>query len=152
MIHYDDPRMDPKEKEQHRIDYFISAKRLAFDFTSENFINAYREYEKNAKKNQLFVTALSAKLAINDSTISASFNKQKAGFFEKIFNTTSEEYNNFKAAFNNYYDEKHELYGNDEYLKDAAMGYLKHKFPNITEDKLPTEEQIAALGGAGKGI
>ena len=39
---------------------------------------------------------------------------------------------------------------NDEYLKDAAMGYLKHKFPNITEDKLPTEEQIAALGGAGK--
>ncbi len=150
MIHYDDPRMDPKEKEQHRIDYFISAKRLAFDFTSENFINEYKEYEKNAKKNQLFVTALSAKLAINDTTISASFNKQKAGFFEKIFNTTSEEYNNFKAAFNNYYDEKHELYGDDEYLKDAAMGYLKHKFPNITEDKLPTEEQIAALGGAGK--
>ena len=150
MIHYDDPSMDPKEKEQHRIDYFLSAKRLAFDFTSENFINEYREYEKNAKKNQLFVTALSAKLAINDSTISASFNKQKAGFFEKIFNTTSEEYNNFKAAYRNFYNPEHELYGDDEVLKDAAMGYLKHKFPNITEDKLPTEEEIKKLSGAGK--
>ena len=94
--------------------------------------------------------SLSAKLVANDSTISASFTKQKAGFFEKLFNTTSEEYNNFKSAYANYKNPDHELYGNDEYLKDAAMGYLKHKFPNLKKDELPTEEQIAKLGGAGK--
>ena len=32
MIHYDDPSMNPAEKKQHRIDYFLNAKRLAFDF------------------------------------------------------------------------------------------------------------------------
>ena len=150
MIHYDDPRMDPKEKEQYRIDYFLSAKNHAFDFEDERWIEQYKEYERNVGKTQKFTANLSAKLAANDSTISASFTKQKAGFFEKLFNTTSEEYSNFKSAYANYKNPDHELYGNDEYLKDAAMGYLKHKFPNLKKDELPTEEQIAKLGGAGK--
>lgn len=150
MIHYDDPSMNPVEKKQHRIDYFLNAKRLAFDFEDERFKEAYKEYEKNVKKDQTFTNQLTAKYAANDTTIAASIVKQKAGFFEHLFNTTSEEYNNFKAAYRNFYNPEHELYGDDEVLKDAAMGYLKHKFPNITEDKLPTLDEIAKLSGAGK--
>lgn len=150
MIHYDDPNLNPAEKEQYRRDYFNSAKNHGFDFRDENWQEGYKEYERNVSKTQKFTSNLCAKLAANDDTISSSFTKQKAGFFEKLFNTTSEEYSNFKAAYKNYNNKDHALYGNDEYLKDAAMGYLKHKFPNLKKDELPTEAQIANLSGAGK--
>ena len=54
MIHYDDPRMDPKEKEQYRSDYFYSAKNHAFDFEDERWIEQYKEYERNVGKTQKF--------------------------------------------------------------------------------------------------
>lgn len=177
MIHYDDPRMDPKEKEQHRIDYFISAKRLAFDFTSENFINAYREYEKNAKKNQLFVTALSAKLAINDSTNEKKRhvkdvleNSQKAcnmdstatcddivrhnkgGIFENLFNTTSKEYKEFVKAYKEFNDENSLKYGNDAELDKAARAYIRHKIPGFQlPNELPKKEDIERFSGTSRG-
>ncbi len=150
MIHLDHPRINPKERENYYLESCLSARVIGFDCSTTEFRREYKNYEKNIAKNQIFTSLLCAKLAVDDNTVSASFNKQKAGFFEKLFNTTSEEYNNFKAAFANYNNKDHALYGDDKYLKDAAMGYLQHKFPNLEEGKLPTLEQIASLGGAGK--
>ncbi len=150
MIHYENPNFNPEEKKRYDEDVWTSARHISQMVEFDNLEAQYKEYEKHIEKNQAFTSLLCAKLAVNDSTISASFNKQKAGFFEKLFNTTSEEYENFKAAYNNYNNENHSLYGDDTALKDAAMGYLRHKFPNLKGDNLPTEEQIKSLGGAGK--
>ena len=82
--------------------------------------------------------------------IEESLNKQKPGFFEKIFRTTSNDYKIFKAAFDCYNDKKHPLYGVDENLKDAAHAYLVHKFPNLGKNQLPTLNDINNLSGPGK--
>ena len=95
------------------------------------------------------LTYLDYKLADN-SSIEQEFEKQKPGFFERMFNRTSQEYNNFKGAFANFKNPEHPLYGDSVTLEGAAMGYLHHKFPNLQEGELPTPEQIASLSGAGK--
>lgn len=139
-----------EEKLEYKNKTFANARRLVELFGDENFKNEYKAYERDMKKNHVFKTLLNAKLFEDNNTIEESFNKQKPGFFEKLFNTTSEEYNNFKSAYRNFNNPEHALYGNEEVLKDAAMGYLSHKFPSLKKGELPTEEQIAKLSGAGK--
>lgn len=109
--------------------------------------NAYQD-KMNDKPNYFGILQLKSKLPNN--SIEEAFERQKPSFFEKIFKTTSNEYNNFKLAFEEYNDEKSIYCGNDERLEEAAMGYIRHKFPNLNGDELPTPEQIAKLGGAGK--
>ena len=142
------------EPDEESVEYknktLANARRLSLMFGDENFKNEYKAYERDMKKNHVFKTLLNAKLSEDNKTIEGSFNKQKPGFFEKVFNTTSEEYNNFKSAYANFNNPDHALYGDDKVLKDAAMGYLSHKFPGLKKGELPTEEQIARLGGAGK--
>ena len=113
--------------------------------------NEFRNLQLLEKDNKTFdvLTYLDYKLADN-SSIEQEFEKQKPGFFERMFNRTSQEYNNFKGAFANFKNPEHPLYGDSVTLEGAAMGYLHHKFPNLKEGELPTPEQIASLGGAGK--
>ena len=110
----------------------------------------YNVYEGNQAdvKSYNIINQLQSKLPHN--SIEEAFDRQKPSFFEKLFRRTSSEYKNFKTAFNNFNDKNHPLNGSNQYLKDAAMGYIRHKFPNLEDDKLPTAEQIEALGGAGK--
>jgi hypothetical protein len=139
-----------EEKLEYKNKTLANARRLVELFGDENFKNEYKAYERDIRKNHVFKTLLKAKLFDDNKTIEGSFNKQKPGFFEKLFNTTSEEYNSFKSAYRNFNNPEHALYGDDKVLKDAAMGYLSHKFPGLKKGELPTEEQIARLGGAGK--
>ena len=133
-------------------DYFRRAK--ANIGTVANRLDTFAEFRNLfylERDNKAFdvLTYLDYKLA-DDSSIEQEFTKQKPGFFEKMFNRTSEEYHNFKGAFANFKNPGHPLYGDKKTLEGAAMGYLRHKFPNLQEGELPTPEQIASLGGAGK--
>ena len=110
----------------------------------------YDRFDKNMNNLKAYDGILHLESKLPDHSIEDSFDRQKPSFFEKLFRTTSEEYENFKTAFNNYNNKKHKLYGNDKALEDAAVGYLHHKFPNLKENELPTPEQISRLKGAGK--
>lgn len=100
------------------------------------------------RKAYFHIIQLESKLPNN--SIDEAFNRQKPSFFEKFFKTTSNEYKNFKTAFDNYRDRNSDSYGNREVLENAAIAYLRHKFPNIKDNELPTMEQISTLSGAGK--
>ena len=109
--------------------------------------NVYANHQ-NENKSYHIINQLEANLP--DNSIDEAFEKQKPGTFEKFFKTTSKEYINFKEAFANYRDINNPFNGNDNYLRDAAMGYIRHKFPNLKDDNFPTKAEIDKLSGAGK--
>lgn len=74
-------------------------------------------------------------------------NKTKGGFFERLFRTTSQEYKNFDHAFKEYNDLNSSNYGNKDYLKNAAIAYMRYKLPNFDNDKIPTFNDIYGLTG-----
>ncbi len=53
--------------------------------------------------------------------------QNKGGFFERTFNTTSNEYKDFVTALKNYTDEKSPDFSNGRKLVAKAKAYLKHK-------------------------
>ena len=112
----------------------------------------FQKLDNDNSFNQAYNTlaSIESKLPLGKNSIENSFKNQKPGFFEKIFRRTSNEYKAFVNSFNAYKDKQNPTYGENSYLKISAMNYLKHKFPNLKDDELPTIEQINALGGAGK--
>ena len=70
------------------------------------------------------------------------------GTWENFFGTTSREYKNFKAAFERFNLVDDPKFGDRDTLRNTAMAYVRHKFPNLEEGKLPTAEQIAAVKNA----
>ena len=110
----------------------------------------YRKLEEK-RSNELSIQAsLEAQLLDGDDPIKAEFKRQKPNIFEKILRKTSKEYKAFKNGFKLFRDKTSPLYGDDGTLKSLAMDYLKHKFPNLEEGKLPTEDEINSLSGKGK--
>ena len=112
----------------------------------------FETYERGKNNAYFVVEALDDYFSHGEDKngINDTFNKQKAGFFENLFGTTSNEYKNFKHAFDNYRNVDHQAHGDSSLLEAAAMRYLRHKFPNLKDDELPTMEQISKLSGAGK--
>ena len=102
--------------------------------------NYKKHHMDEAKKNMEifkadFVSSYNAK---NPQTKIAKFNQDmildqnKGGFFERTFNTTSNEYKAFVTALKNYTDEKSPDYSNDRKLVAKAKAYIKHK--NVTDE------------------
>jgi hypothetical protein len=149
-IHYDDPKRNPEERRWYDESCRVTARQYTQLVDYDKLEKNYLEYENSVTRTQLFTTQLCAKLSLKDNTISASFEKQKSGYFEKMFKTTSPEYESFKQAYSDFNNKYNPLYGNAGALKFFAMNYLKHKFPNLKDGELPTEKQIASLSGAGK--
>lgn len=111
---------------------------------------AFNAFEERDAKVCNFKSTLETKLKESNKPIEAEFEKQKPRFFERMFNTTSLEYNNFKNTFNNYLDKNKQGYGNEAPVKTSAFAYLKHKFPNLKDEELPTLKQIENLSGVGR--
>ena len=111
----------------------------------------YRMLEEK-RINALSVEAsLVAQLLDSDTPIKSELKRQKANFFEKVLGKTSKEYKAFRKMYKKHFrNPDSPLFGDVHVLKDVAMAYLKHKFPNLEEGKLPTMEQIEALSGKGK--
>lgn len=81
--------------------------------------------------------------------LAENYNKTKPGFFARLFNTTSNEWKSLDKIYKDFNNPGNENYGNKEALKNAAIAYLKHKFPSYVEgDKyLDSNSRIAILKG-----
>ncbi len=119
-------------------------------FNIEGVKTVYNAFENNQKDNKSYHMINQLESSLPNNSIDEAFERQKPSFFEKFFRTTSNEYNQFKEAFNNYRDKNNPYCGNDNYLKENALGYIRHKFSNLKDNELPDEALIAKLSGAGK--
>lgn len=112
--------------------------------------HVYKVYEDNMKEKSAYNYIIQLESKLPNNSIDESFENQKPSFFEKLFRTTSNEYKNFKEAYAGYSTLNNPQYGQIEPLRNSALAYLRHKFPNLKDNELPTMEQISTLGGAGK--
>ncbi len=121
-------------------------------FNSPGFKTMYDSFEKNQAdlyEKDVMLASIESKLP--DRSIDESFKRQKPGFFEKIFRRTSNEYKEFKRQYDAYKTKKGGFISKDSNaLKDSAMAYLRHKFPNMEDGELPSLHDISSLSGAGK--
>ena len=144
-----------KDVPQGDKNYISFLRRNAYAINSNlknpQYLNNYRRLEEIRSNALSIQVALESQLVDSDDPIKDELKKQKPNIIEKIFGRTSKEYKAFKNVFKNHFKNPDSpLYGDEKYLKDFAMRYLKHKFPDLEEGKLPTEAQINALGGKGK--
>ncbi len=144
------PENIPDDEKIFKIQVKENISFLANKLKNEQAKIKYQKFEHEKSNVFNVLSIVESKLPNGKKPIEESLNKQKPGFFEKIFRTTSNDYKIFKAAFDCYNDKKHPLYGVDENLKDAAHAYLVHKFPNLGKNQLPTLNDINKLSGAAK--
>ena len=81
----------------------------------------------------------------DDVSVKEFIEHNKGGTWEKFFGTTSKEYKDFTAAFEKFNSVDNPGFGDKNMLRSSTMSYLRHKFPDLKEGKLPTAEQIAAV-------
>jgi len=115
--------------------------------TLTNMEATYNEAEKEIQPK--IVTFLVGRARYNGEvkTCNDILNKNKGGFFERFFRTTSNEYKNFKNAFKAYNDKKSPNYGNKEALRSAAMSYIRHKVPSLKDNEEPDSSIYDNLEG-----
>lgn len=77
--------------------------------------------------------------------INESFEATKPGFFSRMFRTSSRQYNDLKAAYKEFYDEKSNNHGNLGMLRQAARRYLAYKVPNWKEGEILSNEEFNSL-------
>jgi len=66
--------------------------------------------------------------------------RHKGGFFERTFDTTSQEFKDLTSTINAYYDSTSPNYGSDTAVIDSADAYLKHKGVTCVADALRLDE------------
>ena len=120
-------------------------------FERASFKSKYTAFENGKVAPYDVLKTIETEIPESDHSIEKVLAKLKAGKWERRFNTTSKEYKEFKKTIDNFKNKLKPGYGDDKALEESAMRYLRHKFPKLEEGKLPTEEQIAKLSGAGKG-
>ena len=85
--------------------------------------------------------------------VNAAFNRNKAGFFDRMFRRTSRQYKDFEKEFKAYREGSRIENGTNSRDADrgsverTAKAYLQHKIPGWDGEGLPTMEQINALSG-----
>ena len=93
---------------------------------------------------------------IGENAVDAALNRNKAGFFDRIFRRTSRQYKDFEKAFKEYRtgsrieDGLNSRDANRESVERTAKAYLRYKIPGWNGEGLPTMEQINALSGKSK--
>ena len=111
----------------------------------------YKEYEAKAKAKELEYSILS-KLPGDAKNLDDVFEKNKGGFLERTFNTTSQDYKNFTTAFREYRNPDNVHFADDRHVEIEAIKYLQHVIPAYRDDsELPTKAQLEALTGTKKG-
>ena len=85
--------------------------------------------------------------------VNATFNRNKAGFFDRLFRRTSRQYKDFEKEFKAYREGSRIENGTNtrdadrQSVERTAIAYLRHKIPGWDGEGLPTMEQINALSG-----
>ena len=144
----DDEELDP-EIRKYNTRLKENAKKLSETYLSQR--EKYREYEANAKAKELEFRILE-KYPGKVAKLDDIFEKNKGGFLERTFNTTSQDFKNFKVAFDDYRNPNSVYHGKDEHVEIEAIKYLQHVIPAYRDDsELPTKAQLEALTGTKKG-
>ena len=68
------------------------------------------------------------------TSIKDTLTKNKGGFFEKLFNTTSKEYKEYEKALEDYNNPGSDHYLDDKHLRTKSVAYLDHKGVNANSD------------------
>lgn len=143
----DEEEIDPDKKEFNRR-LKENAKELGGRLQNQR--ERYKEYEAQAKANDLEIRILN-KLSNKAINLDDVFEKNKGGFLERTFGTTSTDYKNLKTAFNDYRNPNSVYHGNDSHVEIEAIKYLEHAIPGFRwGGDLPTKAQIDALEGTRK--
>ena len=100
---------------------------------SEQLKSPEKFVELNTNKTKTMVSKL--KLNTEGKDFATLREDNKGGFFERLFNTTSPQYNELLDAIDAFNDPKNKDYGNLTLVENAAKGYLAHKLPEGTEFK-----------------
>ena len=128
-----------------------NASELAIKLKYPQYANDFYVYEQKQSKAMDLISTLEGELPDSPNPIKNEMKKQKGGFFERVFRRTSNEYKAFRNLFKSHYTNPGSpLFGDNDHLKSTAVSYLKHKFPDLEDDQLPTESQIEELNGKGK--
>ena len=75
---------------------------------------------------------------------------KRGGFFERLFNTTSEEYRAFEATFRAFNDPDSPSYNNLDNLEASTNAYLHHKLPNLNDGEIPNYEEYQNMSRTSK--
>lgn len=143
----DEEEIDPDKKEFNRR-LKENAKELGGRLQNQR--ERYKEYEAQAKAKDLEIRILN-KLSNKAINLDDVFEKNKGGFLERTFGTTSTDYKNLKTAFNDYRNPNSVYHGNDSHVEIEAIKYLEHAIPGFRwGGDLPTKAQIDALEGTRK--
>lgn len=112
----------------------------------------YNTYEKTERISRVY-NSIGLKQILNQENMTPDeiMSRHKGGFFERLFKTTSEEYRNLEGAMNAFENPDSPAYGDLDNLEISATMYLRHKFPNLKDNELPTQDQINSLSGTSKG-
>lgn len=77
--------------------------------------------------------------------------RNKGGFFERLFKTTSSEYQEFEETYRAFNDKENPAYGDLDRLETVTLNYLKYKMPNYKGgSELPKQEDINKLSGTSR--
>lgn len=74
----------------------------------------------------------------------------KPGFFSRLFGTTSKEWKNLESAYNEFSKRDSQTYGDKTIIKNAAVAYLQHKFPNYQESQALSSDVVNRLDKTSK--
>lgn len=130
--------------------YKKNLKYVAREFYSINKIFNTNENKRHVK--DVLDNSLKACNMPENATANDVVNRNKGGFFENMFNTTSKEYKAFVEAYKAFNEEGNPNYGNDEELEKATRAYLKHKIPNFNlPNQMPEKEEIERFSGTSRG-
>ncbi len=140
--------VDPKYEDDFK-NWRKNLDRLSREFYSINKI--FDTNEKDRHVTDVIKNVKKESNIIDELTSADLINRNKGGFFEKLFNTTSREYKAFERAFNDFNNKDSERYGNDEELERATRAYIRHKIPTFGDnDKLPDSNDVERFSGTSK--
>ena len=124
----------------------ISLKNAVKDLSEDDLIGGKTRLERAEANRSFYVVEYNlAQLVGGAKEIDESFEATKPGFFSRLFRTSSRQYNDLKAAYKAFFDEKSNNHGNLGLLRQAARRYLAYKVPNWKEGEILSNEEFNSL-------
>ena len=141
-----------KDNEKEFTAYYKKLEDNAHTIGKQISLGSIIENDKNVDTTIETLSRVIKRLPEGINTIDEALEGHKGGFLERTFNTSSQEYKNFKTALKDFRNPKSVYLGDLNHLEKETRGYLKHVMPGFKDtDPLPTPEQLAALKGTQKG-
>lgn len=134
------------EKEDVLVGNKLSLKNVVKNLSEDDLIGGKTRLERAERNRSFHVVEYNlAQLVGGAKEIDEAFEATKPGFFSRLFHTSSRQYNDLKAAYKDFFDEKSNNHGNLGLLRQAARRYLAYKVPNWKEGEILSNEEFNSL-------